>query len=152
MYNAPLLRHLTDRKVPLQIIPPSTETGLGLSRSAFVDTAILMGTDFVRKLDGIGPATAIRLMLKYGSIEQMLEHEPKFRPADVAEYIEEVRDYLHMGCNSTFDAPPSRLKLAARSLALYRLLRQLSTSPKAPGTSKRYRRPWRDLGYKDTWI
>ena len=96
MYNAPLLRHLTDRKVPLQIIPPSTEIGLGLTRSAFVDTAILMGTDFVRKLEGIGPMTAIRLMHKHGSIERMLEEEPKFRPADVAEYIDEVRDHLHM--------------------------------------------------------
>ncbi|KAF8610336.1 PIN domain-like protein [Ceratobasidium sp. AG-I] len=91
MYNAPLLRNLTDRKVPLQIIPPSTEVSLGLTRSAFVDTAILMGTDFVRKLEGIGPMTAIRLMHKHGSIERMLEEEPKFRPADVAEYIDEVK-------------------------------------------------------------
>lgn len=96
MYNAPLLRHLTDRKVPLQIISPSTETGLGLSRSAFVDAAILMGTDFVRRLGGIGPHTAVRLMHTHGSIERMLEEESKFRPPDVAEYIEEVRGHPHM--------------------------------------------------------
>ncbi|KAG9101509.1 hypothetical protein FRC06_002973, partial [Ceratobasidium sp. 370] len=91
MYNAPLLRHMTNSKVPLQIIPPSTETGLGLSRSAFMDAAILMGTDFVRRLKKIGPATAYRLMEKHGSIERMLEEEPKFRPPDVAEYLEQVK-------------------------------------------------------------
>lgn len=96
MYNAPLLRHLTNRAVPLQIIAPSTEVGLGLSRSAFVDAAILMGTDFVRRLDGVGPSTAVRLMHTHGSIERMLEEVPKFRPADVAGYIEQVREHLHM--------------------------------------------------------
>ncbi|KAG8715904.1 hypothetical protein FRC11_013407 [Ceratobasidium sp. 423] len=91
MYNAPLLRGMTNQKVPLQIIPPSVETSLGLSRAAFVDTAILMGTDFVRRLGGIGPTTAWRLMDKYGSIEVMLEHEPKFRPPNVSEYLEQVK-------------------------------------------------------------
>ncbi|KAG8745973.1 hypothetical protein FRC10_006536 [Ceratobasidium sp. 414] len=90
MYNAPLLRHMTNKKVPLQIIAPSTETGLGLSRSAFVDAAILMGTDFVRRLEKVGPATAYRLMDRHGSIERMLEEEPKFRPPDVADYLEQV--------------------------------------------------------------
>ncbi|KAG8681610.1 hypothetical protein FRC09_017361 [Ceratobasidium sp. 395] len=91
MYNAPLLRHMTNKKVPLQIIPPSTETSLDLSRSAFVDAAILMGTDFVRRVKQIGPNTAYRLMHKHGSIERMLEEEPKFRPPDVADYLEQVR-------------------------------------------------------------
>jgi flap endonuclease-1 len=92
MYNAPLLRHMTNSKVPLQIIPPSTEKGLGLTRSAFVDVAILMGTDFTRRLERVGPLTALSLMLKYGSIERMLEEESKFRPPDVADYLEQVRD------------------------------------------------------------
>ncbi|CAE6484392.1 unnamed protein product [Rhizoctonia solani] len=91
MYNAPLLRGMTNQKVPLQIIPPSVETHLGLSRAAFVDAAILMGTDFVKRLGGIGPATAWRLMNQYGSIEAMLEQEPKFRPLDVTEYLEQVK-------------------------------------------------------------
>ncbi|CAE6455125.1 hypothetical protein ACGC1H_004553 [Rhizoctonia solani] len=91
MYNAPLLRNMTNRKVPLQLIPSSVETNLGLSRSAFVDAAILMGTDFVRRLGGIGPTTAWRLMDKYGSIEVMLEQEPKFRPSDITEYLEQVK-------------------------------------------------------------
>ncbi|CAE6493695.1 unnamed protein product [Rhizoctonia solani] len=91
MYNAPLLRNMTNRKVPLQLIPPSVETNLGLSRAAFVDAAILMGTDFVRRLGGIGPTTAWRLMDKYGSIEVMLEQEPKFRPSDITEYLEQVK-------------------------------------------------------------
>ncbi|CAE6423436.1 unnamed protein product [Rhizoctonia solani] len=91
MYNAPLLRNLTKRNVPLQVIPPSVETYLGLSRAAFMDAAILMGTDFVRRVGGIGPSTAWRLMHKYGSIEVMLEQEPKFRPSDIAEYLEQVK-------------------------------------------------------------
>ncbi|QRV86376.1 XPG i-region domain-containing protein [Ceratobasidium sp. AG-Ba] len=91
MYNAPLLRHMTNRKVPLQIIPPDAQNGLSLSRAAFVDTAILMGTDFVRRVKKIGPMTAYRLMQKYGSIERMLEAEPKLRPSDVAEYLEKVK-------------------------------------------------------------
>ncbi|CAE6489591.1 unnamed protein product [Rhizoctonia solani] len=91
MYNAPLLRNMTDRKLPLQVIPPSVETHLGLSRSAFVDTAILMGTDFVKRVAGVGPTTAWRLMNQYGSIEAMLEQESKFRPSDVAEYLERVK-------------------------------------------------------------
>jgi flap endonuclease-1 len=96
LYNAPLLRHMTNSNVPLQIIPPSTETGLGLSRSAFVDTAILMGTDFTSRVKKIGPNTAFSLMLKHGSIERMLEEEPKFRPTDVADYLEQVRRIFHM--------------------------------------------------------
>ncbi|CCO28802.1 hypothetical protein BN14_02800 [Rhizoctonia solani AG-1 IB] len=91
MYNAPLLRNLTNRNLPLQIIPPSVEINLGLSRSAFMDAAILMGTDFVKRVGGIGPVTAWRLMHEYGSIEVMLEQEPKFRPSDVAEYLEQVK-------------------------------------------------------------
>jgi flap endonuclease-1 len=104
VYNAPLLRNMTNRQVPLQIIPPSVETGLGLSRAAFVDAAILMGTDFVRRLGGVGPSTAWRLMNTYGSIERMLEQESKFRPPDVAEYLEQVRDDHHMpsAMRSTF--------------------------------------------------
>ncbi|KAH7340650.1 PIN domain-like protein [Rhizoctonia solani] len=91
MYDAPLLRGMTNQKVPLQIIPTSVETYLGLSRAAFVDAAILMGTDFVKRLGGIGPATAWRLMHKYESIEAMLEQEPKFRPLDVTAYLEQVK-------------------------------------------------------------
>jgi flap endonuclease-1 len=53
-----------------------------------------MGTDFVKRVGGIGPVTAWRLMHEYGSIEVMLEQEPKFRPSDVAEYLEQVRRVL----------------------------------------------------------
>ncbi|CAE6518599.1 unnamed protein product [Rhizoctonia solani] len=91
MYNAPLLRGMTNQKVPLQIIPSSIETNLGLSRAAFVDAAILMGTDFVKRVGGVGPTTAWRLMHQYGSIEVMLERESKFRPPDVSEYLEQVK-------------------------------------------------------------
>ncbi|GAB1517275.1 hypothetical protein RhiTH_000320 [Rhizoctonia solani] len=106
MYNAPLLRNLTNRNAPLQIIPPSVETRLGLSRSAFVDAAILMGTDFVRRVGGIGPTTAWRLMHKYGSIEDMLEQEPKFRPSDVAEYLEQLKHVQVKIARQIFSAIP----------------------------------------------
>lgn len=115
MYNAPLLRNMTNKKVPLQIIPPSTETGLGMSRSSFVDTAILMGTDFARRIKKIGPATALRLMRTHGSIERMLEEEPQLRPPNIAEYLEQVGHIHSHALADRSDILRFRLKLLARS-------------------------------------
>lgn len=62
-----------------------------------------MGTDFVRRVKKVGPNTAWRLMREYGSIERMLEEEPKFRPPDVAEYLEQVRADFHTAPSNTLN-------------------------------------------------
>ncbi len=65
---------------------------LGLTREQLVDVAILVGTDFNQGVKGIGPKTALKLIRKHGSIENI--------PADIRSNldsdIDQVRQvFLH---------------------------------------------------------
>lgn len=44
---------------------------LKISRKQLVDIAILVGTDYNDKIPGIGPKTALKLIRKYGNLEQV---------------------------------------------------------------------------------
>ncbi len=44
---------------------------LGLTREQLVDVAILVGTDFNQGVKGVGPKTALKLIRKHGSIENI---------------------------------------------------------------------------------
>ncbi len=46
---------------------------LGLTREQLVDLAILIGTDYNPRIKGIGPKTALKLIKKYGTIEQVID-------------------------------------------------------------------------------
>ena len=44
---------------------------LGITREQLIDIAILVGTDYNEKVPGIGPKTALKLILKHGSLEEV---------------------------------------------------------------------------------
>ena len=87
LFGAPLLvRNLTisgRRKVPgknvykevkTEIIDtPSMLQGLGLTRAQLVDVCIMIGTDFNRGIDGIGPKKGLKLIQKHGNLEAALQ-------------------------------------------------------------------------------
>ena len=58
---------------------------LHLSREQLIDLAILVGTDFNKGVDGVGPKTALRLIREYGSIENLPERVRCKTPEDVRE-------------------------------------------------------------------
>ncbi len=60
----------------------------GITREQLVDIAILVGTDFNKGVKGIGPKTALKLIKKYGSIEETVKAES----IQGLENIDEVRD------------------------------------------------------------
>lgn len=92
MYDAPLLRNLTNRQVPLMVLSgPEIRKGLELSRDSFVDFALLLGTDFSQRIKNVGPARALKFIKAHGTIERILEAETKFPPKqNLEEYMDEV--------------------------------------------------------------
>jgi flap endonuclease-1 len=66
-----------------------------LDRAAFVDFALLLGTDFSQRIKNLGPANAYQLIRKHGTIEQILEAietQPRYTlkvPRDV--YLAQVQ-------------------------------------------------------------
>jgi len=55
----------------------------GLTRPQLVDLAILVGTDFNEGLKGVGPKTALKLMRRYGSLENLPEDLREKLPNDL---------------------------------------------------------------------
>jgi flap endonuclease-1 len=49
-------------------------SGLGLNHDQFVDLCILLGCDYCDSIKGIGPKTALKLVLEHKSIETILKH------------------------------------------------------------------------------
>merc|ERR1719480_536481 len=49
---------------------------LNVSMDQFIDFCILSGCDYCDTLKGVGPSTAIKLLLQHGSIEKVLENLP----------------------------------------------------------------------------
>merc|ERR1719517_350326 len=47
---------------------------LNISMDQFIDFCILSGCDYCDTLKGIGPSTAIKLLLQHGSLEKVLEN------------------------------------------------------------------------------
>lgn len=73
----------------------SADKGVAIRIEQFMDVAIICGTDYTPKealWDGIGPAKALDLIIKHGSIEKVLEAHPKFNKAEFN--YREVREYI----------------------------------------------------------
>ena len=58
--------------------------------SQFLDFALLLGTDFTDRIRNVGPIRALKLILSYGSIEKIIEGEPKYTPT-ISDYLERVQ-------------------------------------------------------------
>jgi flap endonuclease-1 len=96
VYGAPLLRNITSKEKPLLLISGSeVQSALRLSASAFVDFALLLGTDFAPRIRNIGPSRALQYIHQYGTIEGILREEKKYVPracVPLRPYLRAVRD------------------------------------------------------------
>ncbi|MFX0028740.1 MAG: flap endonuclease-1 [Candidatus Hermodarchaeota archaeon] len=63
---------------------------LGINREQLVDMGILIGTDFFPGIKGIGQKTALDLIKKFESIENILQHEVKVGGKDIYLDMESV--------------------------------------------------------------
>ncbi len=88
-------RKLPNKDIYVEISPEIIETEkilkfYEITREQLVDIGILVGTDFNIGIKGIGPKTALKLIKKYGRIENIkeIEHLSEFLPQEV---LSEVR-------------------------------------------------------------
>ncbi|KZT25702.1 PIN domain-like protein [Neolentinus lepideus HHB14362 ss-1] len=92
VYEAPLIRNITSRRDPLTLLSGvDIRSSLALSRAAFVDFLLLLGTDFSQRIKNVGPARALKFIRAHGSIEGVLAHETKYAPrVSPQEYLQQV--------------------------------------------------------------
>lgn len=76
-----MLRNITSRNAPLTLISgEEVRDALKLSRPSFIDFALLLGTDFSRRIKHVGPSRALKFIREYDSIERVLQCEPLYTP------------------------------------------------------------------------
>ena len=76
---------------------------LNLTRSMFIDFALLLGTDFSQRIQRVGPSRALDFIRAHGSIEKVIEVETKFKPKVSREdYLKQI----NMGRNVFQTLPP----------------------------------------------
>lgn len=64
---------------------------LQLNRESYVDFALLLGTDFTRRIHKIGPSKALKLIREHGTIEKIIEQEKLFAlPNTQTLYLEQI--------------------------------------------------------------
>ncbi|KAK7676792.1 hypothetical protein QCA50_020260 [Cerrena zonata] len=86
VYEAPMLRNVANRGTPL----------------GYVDFALLLGTDFSRRIKNVGPARALKFIRDHGSIERVLETEAQYPPRiPIPTYLEQI-----VLARSVFDTLP----------------------------------------------
>jgi len=93
VYGVPLLRNVTSGTEPLTIIEGrEVRDALDMDSSQFLDFALLLGTDFTDRIRNVGPVRALKFILCYGSIEKIIEEEPKYTPEHtISDYLERVK-------------------------------------------------------------
>jgi len=91
-------RRLPGKGIVINVVPEriqltSVLAGTGLTREQLVDFAILLGTDFNPDgFEGVGPATALRYLKKYSSLEEIKELK---EPLQAVNYQEIRNLYLN---------------------------------------------------------
>ena len=93
--QGPLLKNLSSSVEPLVLIDGhEVQQASDLPQSAFLDFCVLLGTDASPRIPKVGPATALKLITKYGSIENMLDNEPKLkdRIKDLGVFMDQVKN------------------------------------------------------------
>lgn len=90
-------RRLPSKGIMINVIPEritlsSVLAATGLTREQLVDFAILLGTDFNPDgFEGVGPATALKYLRKYGRLEDIKELRA---PLEDVDYVEIRKLYL----------------------------------------------------------
>ncbi|KAG1776885.1 PIN domain-like protein [Suillus placidus] len=92
VYEAPLIRNIANRNDPLIIVHGShVRTALQLSKSAYIDFLLLLGTDFSQRIKNVGPQRALKFIREHGSIERVIAQEHKYPPRLSKQlYLEQV--------------------------------------------------------------
>ncbi|KAK7036444.1 hypothetical protein VNI00_011641 [Paramarasmius palmivorus] len=91
IYEAPLIRNITNRKEPLTVVSGAeVRSLLQLTREMYIDFALLLGTDFSQRIKNVGPARALKFIRTYGSIENIIQSETKYSPSVIPEYLQQV--------------------------------------------------------------
>ncbi|KAF8155636.1 PIN domain-like protein [Crassisporium funariophilum] len=81
VYEAPMVKNITNRDGPVVLVSGADiRAALDLDRNSFVDFAVLLGTDFSDRIKNVGPSRALKFIKDHGSIERILELEPKYPP------------------------------------------------------------------------
>ncbi|THU79961.1 PIN domain-like protein [Dendrothele bispora CBS 962.96] len=92
IYEAPLIRNITNRNAPLIVVSGAeVRDVLQLTRPMYIDFALLLGTDFSQRIKNVGPARALKFIREHGSIEKVIEAERKYVPKiPLREYLIQV--------------------------------------------------------------
>ncbi|KAF9448054.1 PIN domain-like protein [Macrolepiota fuliginosa MF-IS2] len=92
VYEAPLIRNFSNRIGSLVLIHGNdVRAALDLSRDAYVDFAILLGTDFSQRIKNVGPSRAHKFIKEYGTIENIINSQTRFQPElSHVEYLAQV--------------------------------------------------------------
>jgi flap endonuclease-1 len=92
-------RKLPRKRVYIQVVPEIVELDrvleeLGITHQQLIDIGILLGTDFNPEgVKGIGPKTALKLIKRYGSLENLL---PMLKGAEFPVEPQRIREiFLH---------------------------------------------------------
>ncbi|KAK0220252.1 PIN domain-like protein [Armillaria fumosa] len=114
VYEVPLLRNITNQAGPLVVVSGSdVREGLQLSRTSFVDFALLLGTDFSERIKNIGPMRAYKFIKEHGTIEGVVTNETKYRHRlEPDAYLEQVR--VARGIFATLPPIPKKAKLKGK--------------------------------------
>ncbi|SJK98592.1 uncharacterized protein ARMOST_01860 [Armillaria ostoyae] len=114
VYEVPLLRNITNQAGPLVVVSGSdVREGLQLSRTSFVDFALLLGTDFSERIRNIGPMRAYKFIKEHGTIEGVVTNETKYRHRlEPDAYLEQVR--VARGIFATLPPIPKEAKLKGK--------------------------------------
>lgn len=93
VYGVPLLRNVTNSTEPLTLIEgQEVRAALDMDPSQFLDFVLLLGTDFTDRIRNVGPIRAYKFILSHGSIEKVVEGEPKYTPKfPISDYLEQIR-------------------------------------------------------------
>ncbi|CAK0884333.1 unnamed protein product [Prorocentrum cordatum] len=84
---------------------------LNISMSQFIDFCILSGCDYCDTLKGVGPSTAIRLLIQHGSLEKVLEElgpekvPENFRYQDARQFFQECEAVNTQEVDFKWDEP-----------------------------------------------
>jgi flap endonuclease-1 len=92
VYEVPMIKNITNRVEPLVVVSGAeVRAELNLDRDAYIDFALLLGTDFSQRIANVGPARAYKFIKNHGSIERIIELETKYEPKlPLEDYLAEV--------------------------------------------------------------
>ena len=87
-----MIKNITSRVEPLVIVSGAeVRAELDLDRDAYIDFALLLGTDFSQRINNVGPVRAYKFIKNHGSIERIIELETKYEPKlPLEDYLAEV--------------------------------------------------------------